>query len=76
MMIGMYKVNAGYENPKVYIESPVDVYKASNGQWLVEDCVKGSEWLFDFKEDAETFAAAVESWYEFDAESYFNTEGY
>lgn len=75
-MLGIYKVSAGDENPNIYIESPVEVYKASNGQWLVEDCVKGTEWLFNLKEEAEAFASTVESWYEFDAESYFNPEEY
>ena len=42
-MYNLFKVkNSGYENPNVYVDSPVDVYETFNG-WLVEDVITGDE---------------------------------
>lgn len=60
----LYEVDKcrGYENPHVYVDALVDLYKTYNG-WIVEDVITGREVEFTSKEDAEAYAASVESWY-------------
>lgn len=64
-MYNLFKVkNSGYENPNIYVDSPVDVYPTESG-WIVEDVVTGRETEFSNKDDAETYAANVERYYEY-----------
>lgn len=63
-MYNLFKVkDSGYENPNVYVDSPVDVYETFNG-WLVEDVITGDEREFKTKEEAEEYASYLEGWYE------------
>lgn len=76
-MYNLFKVDKcrGYENPNVYVESPVDIHRTMNG-WLVEDVIKGDEWEFTDREEAESFAATVESWYMEDWSDFFHQGEY
>lgn len=64
-MYNLFKVkDSGYENPNIYVDTPVNIYPTETG-WIVEDVVTGREMEFFNKEDAETFAANVERYYEY-----------
>lgn len=65
-MYNLFKVNrsCGYENPDVYVDTPVSVYPSDTG-WIVEDVVTGTETEFSSREDAEAYAARIEGHYEY-----------